>query len=168
MPGHIVSPSVIEVIIQEDWGKQAEFKWRSGSEAFDDLPGVNIVFVRVGSHEIEVELVGVGFGEEIAPAGEIFQVEELVFFEAMDGLDITLVSVGRGRDAHMLAAAQGFGEIALELAAVVGLPNQIAERDTVAIQVLLDASGEDGTGRGLRPWAKAQKSKPLRTSRAVY
>ena len=45
-------------------------------------------------------------------------------------------------------SARGFGEIALELAAVVGLPNQIAERDAVAIQVLLDARGEDGAGRG--------------------
>ena len=66
---------------------------RSRSKAFDDQPGAQIVFVRVGAHEIEVKLVGVGFGEKIAAAGEIFQVEELVFFEAMDGFDVALVGV---------------------------------------------------------------------------
>jgi hypothetical protein len=66
----------------------------------------------------------------------------------MDGFDVALVGVSGRRDAHVLAVAESLGEIALELAAVVGLPNQIAERDTVAIEVLLDASGEDGTGRG--------------------
>ncbi len=101
----------------------------------------------VGSCEVEVELVGVGFGEEIAAAGEVFQVEELVFFEAMDGFDVALVGVGGGRDADVLAVAESGGEIAFEFAAVVGLPDQIAKRDAVAIQVLLDARGEHGAGR---------------------
>jgi hypothetical protein len=35
-----------------------------------------------------------------------------------------------------------------ELAAVVGLPDQIAERDAVAIQVQLDAGSEDRAGCG--------------------
>jgi hypothetical protein len=39
--------------------------------------------VGVGPREIEVELVGVNLGEEIAAAREVFQVKELIFFEAM-------------------------------------------------------------------------------------
>jgi len=39
-PRHIVSPWVIEVIIQEDGWKQAEFERSARSEALDDLPGV--------------------------------------------------------------------------------------------------------------------------------
>src|SRR5713226_8561568 len=78
-PGHIVSPLVIEIAIQEDGWKQAEFGWRN---------------------------------------------------------------------AHVLAIAEGRRKIAFELPTVVGLPDQIAERDTVAIQVLLDARGEDGAESG--------------------
>jgi hypothetical protein len=47
----------------------------------------------------------------------------------------------------MLAAAERFEEVALELATAIGLPGQIAERDTVTIQMLLDAGSEDGVGR---------------------
>jgi hypothetical protein len=43
----------------------------------------------------------VDFGEEVTAAGEVFEVEELVFFEAMDGLDVALVGVGGGWDTHM-------------------------------------------------------------------
>jgi len=35
-----------------------------------------------------------------------------------------------------------------ELGTVVGLPDQIAQRDATTIEVLLDAGGEDGTGGG--------------------
>jgi hypothetical protein len=48
----------------------------------------------------------------------------------------------------MLAVAESFGKIALEFPAVIGLPDQIAEGDAVAIQMLLDAGGEDGVSRG--------------------
>src|SRR5207244_13061327 len=54
--------------------------------------------------------------------------------------------VGGRWDAHMLAIAEGFGKIPFELAAVVGLPDQIAQRDAVAMQMLLDAGGENGAG----------------------
>ena len=70
-----------EVVVQEDGREQAKLKGRKGGEAFDDLPGPAIFVVRVRSDEIEVELVGVDFGEEIASAGEAFQIEELIFFE---------------------------------------------------------------------------------------
>src|SRR5260370_40914574 len=65
----------------------------------------------------------------------------------MHGFHVALIGVGGGRDAHMLAVPEGFGKIPFELAAVVGLPDQIAQRDAVAIQMLLDAGGENGTGR---------------------
>jgi hypothetical protein len=70
------------------------------------------------------------------------------FFEAMNGLDITLVGVGRGRDGHVLAGAESPGEIAFELTASVGLPDQIAQRDAVAIKVPLNVGGEDGADCG--------------------
>ena len=98
-------------------------EWRSGSEALDGLAGALIFFVGVGADEVEVELIGVGLGEKVAAAGEVFQIEELVFFEAMHGFDIALVGVRGGRDAGMLAVAESLGEIPLELAAVVGLPD---------------------------------------------
>ena len=109
------------------------------------------------------------FGEEISTAREGFQIKELVFFETMNGFDIALEGVGSGRDADMLAVAEGFGKVALEFTAVVGLPDQIAERDAVAIQVLLDVRSENGAlAAALRFWAKDQNNRPLRTSRAVY
>jgi len=89
----------------------------------------------------------VHFGEEVAAAGEVFQVEELVFFGAMHGFHVALIGVGGRWDAHMLAIAEGFGKVPFELAAVVGLPDQIAQRDAIAIQMLLDPGGENGAGR---------------------
>ena len=136
----------MEVIIQEDGRKQAEVDRGTRSEAFDDLPGSLIFFVGVRSGQVEVELVGVDLGEEVSPAGEGFQIEEFVFFDAVDGFDVALVSVrGRG-NTHMLAVPERFGEVAFEFATVVGLPGQIPQRDTVAIQVLLDAGSKDGAG----------------------
>jgi len=90
----------------------------------------------------------VNLGEEISAAGERLQVKEFVFFETMNGFDVALVGVSGRGDAHMLAVAEGFGEIASEFAAVFGLPDQIAETDSVAIQMLLNARREDSTGRG--------------------
>jgi hypothetical protein len=47
----------------------------------------------------------------------------------------------------MLAAAERFEEVALELAPAIGLPDQIAERDNVTTQMLLDVGSEDSAGR---------------------
>ena len=41
----------------------------------------------VRASQVEVELVERSLGQEVEPAGEAFQVEELVFDEAVDGLD---------------------------------------------------------------------------------
>jgi hypothetical protein len=70
---------VIEVIIQEDGRKQAELEGPARLEVFHNLPGTEILFVGVGANEVEVELVGESFGEEIAAIGERFQVEEFIF-----------------------------------------------------------------------------------------
>jgi hypothetical protein len=159
---------VIEAVIQEDGRKQAEFEWRAGSETLDDLPGTLIFFVGVEVYEVEAELIGMDLGKEIATALEIFQIEELVFFESVHGFDIALVGLCGGRNAHVLAVAVGRRKIAFELAAVVGLPDQIAQRDAVTIQVLLDARSEDGAESGRTLLCKGQNNRPLRTSRAVY
>src|SRR5712692_882959 len=66
----------------------------------------------------------------------------------MHGFDVALVGVCGWWNAHVLAIAESGRKIAFELAAVVGLPDQIAQRDAVAIQVLLDACGEDRTEGG--------------------
>jgi len=129
----------------------------AGLELLDDLPWAEILFVRVGADEVEVELVSEGLGEEIAAAGERFEVEELVFDEAMNGFDVALESVSGGRNADVLTVAERSGKAgamaapivaADELGAVVGLPDEIAQRDAAAIEVLLNAGGEDGTGSG--------------------
>ena len=99
-------------------------------------------------------------GEEISTAGERFQVKELVFFDAVHGFDIALVGVSSRRDAHMLAVAEGAGKGALEFTAVVGLPDQVTERDTVTIQVLLDAGSEDGAGRGTALLSERPEQQP--------
>src|SRR5258708_29956123 len=65
----------------------------------------------------------------------------------MHGFHVALIGVGGRWDAHMLAITEGFGKVPFELATVVGLPDQIAQRDAVAIQMLLDAGGENGAGR---------------------
>jgi len=105
MPRQIVSPCVIEVIIQEDGRKQAEVEGGAWSEALDDLPGTEIFLVGVGADEVEVKLIGEGLGEEVAAAVEGFEVEELVFDEAMNGLDVALEGVSGGRDANVLTVA---------------------------------------------------------------
>lgn len=157
LPGQIVSPGVVQVIIQEDGRKQAEFQRRARSEAFDDLPGALIFFVGVGSDEIEVQLVGVRFGEEVTPAGEVFQIKELVFFQAMNGFDIARVGMRRRRNAHVLAGAQRLGKVAFELATVVGLPEQIAERYAVTVEMALNARGEERAGGRRTPLRKRPK-----------
>ena len=105
MPRDIVSPGGVEVIIQKDRWEQAELERPARLQLLDDLPGAQILFVGVGANEVEVELIGEGLGEEVAAAGERFQVEELILDEAMDGFDIALESVSGRRDADVLAIA---------------------------------------------------------------
>jgi len=104
-PRDIVSPGVIEVIIQEDRWKQAELKRPTWLELLDDLPGAEVLFVGIGADEVEVELVGEGFGEEVAAAGERFPIEEFIFHEAVNGFNIALEGGSGGRNADLLAVA---------------------------------------------------------------
>jgi len=55
-----------------------------------------ISFVGVGPGEVEAQPVGLYFSLELTATGEVSQIEELVFFEAMHGFDIALVSVRGG------------------------------------------------------------------------
>ena len=65
----------------------------------DDLPGREILFVGIGADEVEVELIGVSFGEEVAAAGENdSRSKKLVFDQAVDGFDVALEGVSGGRD----------------------------------------------------------------------
>jgi hypothetical protein len=52
-PTHIVSPCLVEVIIQEDGWKRAKFEAGAGSESLDHLPGVQVFLVRVGPDNVE-------------------------------------------------------------------------------------------------------------------
>jgi len=143
MEGYIVSPLWIETIVEEDGGKQAQLERRAGSEPLDDLPGAQVLFVGVGPHQIEVKLVEGSLGQEVGAVGERFQVEELIFDEAVNGFDIGLIGVGGGRDALVLRAEAGDGlgkagagavvlQLADELSAVVGLPDQVLQIDAAA------------------------------------
>ncbi len=62
----------------------------------------------------------------------------------MHGFDVALVGVSSGRDAQVLAVDEGGRKVSFKLAAVVGLPDQIAQRDALASQVLLDARSKNG------------------------
>ena len=67
------------------------------------------------------------FGQEVAPAGKIFEVEQFVFFEAMHGFHIALESVSRRWNANVLTCTESFAEVPFELATVVGLPDQVTK-----------------------------------------
>ena len=89
----------------------------------DDLPWSETSLVGIGPRQVEVELVEGSFGQEVDPVGEGFQIEELIFNEAVNGFDVALVGVGGGRDAIVLRAKVsdggrevGAGSIGLELA----------------------------------------------------
>src|SRR5260370_33977451 len=88
VPRDIVSPRVVQVVIQENRWKQAELERPARLELFDDLPGAEILFVGIGTNEVEVELVGESLGGEVAATVEGFQVKELIFDEAGEGFKL--------------------------------------------------------------------------------
>ena len=101
-----------------------------------------MTLVGVGTYQVEVELIDGGFGKEFGTVTERFQIEEIVFDEAVNGLDVALIGVGGRGDALVLAVAESGRETgtmaeivvaAKELRAVVGLPDQMAEIDAAAI-----------------------------------
>ena len=140
---------MIEIVIQKDGREEADLQGSRGIDLLDDLPRGKTTFVGIGPDEVEVELVESSLGEEVGAGGKGFQVEELVLDEAMDSFDIALVGVGGRGDADVLAVAESGGEaVALgpsafpadELAAVVGLPDQVAQGDAGMVQVALTAA----------------------------
>jgi len=78
-------------------------------ELLDDLPRAEVLFVGVGTDQVEVKLEGESLGEEIATTGERFQVKELIFDEAVNGFPIALEGVSGGRDANVLAVLKRWG-----------------------------------------------------------
>jgi hypothetical protein len=53
----------------------------------DDLPWSETSLVRIGASQVEIELIQRSLGQELGAAAEGFQVEELIFDEAVDGFD---------------------------------------------------------------------------------
>ena len=117
---------------------------RARSEALDDLSRALIFLLGVGANEIEVELVAVGFGEQVALLEKSSRSKNSS-------------SSRRRRSRHRSGRCEPrarytpagcreiLGKVAFELAVVIGLP-EASRSETVAVQVLLDA-GEDGAGR---------------------
>ena len=60
----------------------------------------------------------------------------------------------------MLAVAESFWEVAFAFPAVVGLPEQIAERDAATLQKLLDARGEDRASSGAAFFGESPEPQP--------
>jgi hypothetical protein len=109
----IVSRRCVETIVEEDRGKQADIEGEVAIELVDDLPGSEASFVGVGTSQVEVELIERGLGEELRTTAKGFQVVELVFDQAVNGLDIALIGVSGGRDPLVLRAevGDGLGEV---------------------------------------------------------
>ena len=138
---------------QGEGREPAEAEREARIEWVEDLPGAEVVFVRVGTGEVAGELVEGSLGQEVAGRGEGFDFEELVFEEAVDGFDIAWVGGREGRDALVWGAEETDGagealagavgrEFADQFAAVVGLPGQGAEVAAAAVQRSWNALGK--------------------------
>src|SRR2546427_10698968 len=88
---------------------QANVEREAGVELLNDLPWSKASLVRVGTSQVEVELVEGSLGQEVGPAGESFQVKELVFDEAVNGFHGALGGVSGGGKAHLARAEIGDG-----------------------------------------------------------
>ena len=105
----MVSPLRVETIIEEEGRKQASIERESRMKLVNDLPRGEIFFMGIRPGQIEVELIERSLGHKVRAIAESFQIQEFIFDEAMDGFDIALISVGAGRDAHVLGAEVGDG-----------------------------------------------------------
>ena len=76
--GVMVSRCWVETIIEIDRKKQADLEGEAGRELVDDLPWSESWLVRVGTSQVEVELVKGSLGQEVGPVLESFQIKELV------------------------------------------------------------------------------------------
>jgi hypothetical protein len=130
-----------------------------GSEPLDDLSGALIFLVLVRLRQIELQLVGMDFGEEFAAAGEVFVIRELVLFEAVNGFHIALIGAQRGVCARAGCRPEPW-EVPFELAAIDGLPDQIAQGNAATVQQLLDARSEDSAGLGAAFFGESPEQQP--------
>ena len=64
-----------------------------------DLPRGTVLFMEIGSGQVEIELVEGGLGHEVGAMAERFQIKEFISDEAMDGFDVALIRVGAGQAA---------------------------------------------------------------------
>ena len=122
---------------------------RSGG--LEDLQRAFPFFAAVGADEVEVVPIGRDLGPEVGRACEGFTVEELVFDETMDGFDVALPGIAFRRDVTVVGpqSAHGGGQTLFllvfeELRAVIGLPDQASQIDTVAGQVNGKLFGQEG------------------------
>lgn len=141
-----------ESIVEEEDGEGEEALRESGIAAVDDLPWRLALLVRVRACEVEPELVGEGFVEEVGEAAEGLDLVELVLDEAVSGLDVGLVGVGAGRDGVVSGAGvlDGPGEGAV----VLGVPGADELRAVVGLEaatVELDAAGGEVLGEPFDP-----------------
>ena len=141
---------------QVKWAPIEEGTYQRRSGGLEDLERALPFLAAVGPHEVEVVPVGSDFGPEVGGTGEGLAVEELIFDEAVDGFDVALPGVALGRDVTVVGAqgAHGGGEALFllvfeELRAIVGLPGQAGQIDSVAGQVNGELFGQEG-GIGFR------------------
>ena len=122
----------------------------------EDLQRALPFLAAVFAHEVEVRPVGVGFGKKLGGAAESLQVQELIFDEAMDRFDVALPGVAFGGYEAVIGSEQAHGGgqaalllVFLELASIVGLPDQAGEIDAMKSQVGGELFGhEDGVTFG--------------------
>jgi hypothetical protein len=122
---------------------------RSGG--LEDLQRAFPFFAPVGADQIKIMPVGGDLVPEVGGAGEGFTVEELILDEAMDGFDVALPGIAFRRDVTVIGpqSAHGRGQALFlfvfeELRAVIGLPDQACQIDTMAGQVNGKLFGQEG------------------------
>lgn len=108
-------------------------------------------FAAVRADQVEVVPVGGDLGPEVSQATEGFSVEELIFDEAVDGFDVALPGKALGWDVTVVRTQSAYrgGQALLlfvfqKLRAIIGLPDQAAQIDSVAGQVNGELFGQEG------------------------
>jgi hypothetical protein len=100
----------------------------------------------LGAEQVEGQLVGVHLGQEVAAAREVFPDQRIRLLRggarSPHRSDRRARRVGYGR----AVVAERFGEVTPELIAMVGLPDEVAQRDAIAMQGV-NAGSKDGVGR---------------------
>lgn len=117
----------------------------------EDLKRTLAFLSAVGPHEVEVVPIGSDSSPGVGGAGEGFAAEKLIFDEAVKGFDVALSGVALGRDVTEVGA-QGahrgreslFLLVFEEFRAIVGLPGQAGEVDSVAGQGNGELFGQEG------------------------